>query len=352
MYAHRQKISSRKTVQNYAKTRREETDARQQAERQKALRSKKSQNRRSRSVYYGIMGHGAQFNAVQGLTTATFALPANVHVVTLTIPGAALVGYPKSFHVFHAILKHLSIECLEDLFRPDSYGTELRRFMSRILIDSNEFGNVGMHLYEGGKACPNMLLNTTLNHRPGMAFAPFMKRGVNVQDRWVDQAPELATYSVYPDEYSFLFLKRKGDDRPLTVSELPPMADQSDFDSLLASGYEPLTAQKMLYSHEDMDVDSKLMSRYFDAAYTLSTFVRNECTDVSNTYNVIVFACRSPMYFDAEANELLFGNFMNINANAFVRNDASNDARRQIVPRSRANQNARFGKCDPTKIWI
>jgi hypothetical protein len=350
MYAHRQKVSSRKTVQNYTQKRREETDARQQADRQKALGAKKAQNRRSRSIYYGIMGHGAQFNAVQGLTTATFALPSNVRVVTLTIPGAALVGYPKSFHVFHAILKHLSVECLEDLFRSDSYGTELRRFMSRMLVDSNEFGNVGMHLYEG--RCPNMLLNTTMNHRPGMAFAPFMKRGVDVQDRWVDQAPELATYSVFPDEYSFLFLKRKGDDRPLTVSELPPIADNDDFAQLLAAGYPPEVATKMLYSHEDMDVDPKLMSRYFDSAYTLSTFVRNECTDVSNTYHVIVFACRSPMYFDAEANELLFGNFMNINADAFVRNDASNDARRQIVPRSRANQNAQFARCDPTKIWI
>lgn len=332
---------------------REETRERQDTRRRETIDVRREQTRRSRSVYYGIMGHGAQFNAVQDLVTSNFILPRNVNVVTLTIPGAALVGYPKSFHVFHAILKHLSVDCLEDLFRADSYGTELRQYMSRMLVDSNEFGNVGMSLYEGGKACPDMLLNAAINHRPGMAFSKYMKHGTNVQTRWVDQEPELAQYAVYPDDYSFLFLKRKGDDRPLAVQELPPLSDKEDFDNLLAYGYDADVARKMLYSHEDMDVDPGLMNRYFDATYTLSTFVRKECTDVSNTYNIIVFACRSPMYFDAAARQVLFGgDFMNIDANVFVRRNASNDVHRAMVARSPSNQNARFARCDPTRIWI
>jgi hypothetical protein len=346
----RGKLGTR-TRETYTKKRRDESADRQQAERRKVLGTKREQIRRSNSIYYGIMGHGAQFNAIQDLVTSNFALPPNVKVVTLTIPGAALMGMPKSFHVFHAILKHLSIECLEDLFRPDSYGHELRQYMSRVLVESNEFGNVGINLYEG--LCPDMLLNATMNHYPDMTFQQYMKHGTNVKTRWVNREPQLAPYRVSPDDFSFLFLKRKGDDRPLTVGELPPLADQSDFDALLATGYEPLTAQKMLYSHEAMDVDPDLMRRYFDAAYTLSTFVRKECTDVSNMYHIIVFACRSPMFFDAGLREVLFnGNFMNIDANAFVQRNASNNVRRATVPRSPQMQNAAFEKCDPTRIWI
>ena len=339
------------TRENYKRKLREEAKDRQDVGRKIALDTKREQNRRSKSVYFGIMGHGSQFNAVQDLMMSTFALPRNVKVVTLTIPGTALTGLPKSFHIFHAILKHLSAECLEDLFRSDSYGTELRQYMSRMLVDSNEFVNVGMNLYEG--VCPDMLLNATMNHHPDMAFARYMKHGTNVNTRWVDQEAQLASYDVYPDDFSFLFLKRKGNDRPMTVQELPPLADQSDFDKLLAKGYAYMTAYKMLYSHEDMDVDPGLMSRYFDAAYTLSTFVRRECTDVSKMYHVLVFACRSPVFFDAGLSEILFeGDFMNIDANSFVQRNASNNVRRAMVPRSPSNQNARFGKCDPTRVWM
>lgn len=342
----RGKLGTR-TRNNYTRKRSNESDDRQQVERQKALDAK----RHSRSIYYGIMGHGSQFNAVQDLVTSTFALPPNVRVVTLTIPGEAFVGYPKSFHIFHAILKHLSVECLEDLFRTDSYGTELRQYMSRMLVDSKEFGNVGMNLYE--RTCPDMLLNATMNHYPDTVFSQYAKHGIDIRDRWVDQEPELAQFAVFPDDYSFLFMKRRGYDRPLKVDELPPIAEDDVFAGLLAKGYRPEVAIKMTYSHEDMDVDPALMRRYFDMAYTLSTFVRKECTDVSKMYNVIVFACRSPVFFDAAARQVLFGgNFMNINTNAFVQRNASNNVRRAMVPRSPSNQNARFSKCNPTFIWI
>lgn len=342
------------TFESLKKKRQDETERRQQEARQTVLSVRRTNMvRRSESVYYGIMGHGAQFNAVQDLVAATFALPRNVKVVTLTIPGTTLFGNPKSFHVFHAILKNLSVECLEDLFRSDSYGTELRQYMSRMLVESKEFENVGMNLYEG--TCPDMLLNATMNHYPHglQAFHPYMKQGTNVQSRWVDQPPELAKYAIYPDDYSFLFLKRKGNERPLTVDELPPLPTEEEYQNLLAIGYGSATARKMMYSHGHMDVDDGLMSRYFDTAYTLSTFVRTECTDVSKMYHIIVFACRSPMYFDSNANELIFGGeFMDIDASAFVERNASSNVRRAMVPRSPEMQNARFNKCDPTRIWI
>jgi len=43
---------------------------------------------------------------------------------------------------------------------------------------------------------------------------------------------------------------------------------------------------------------------------------------------------------------------MNIDADAFVQRNASSNVRRAMVPRSPSNQNARFGKCDPTKVWM
>lgn len=292
------------------------------------------------SVTLGFTAHGNQINDTEFLDTLTFRLPSNVRVILFTIPGAALWAARNAFFVFHAMIKHLSQSCLKDMFADDASGVEVRRFMSEAFASQEGSANVSFNLYRG--ECPELILSTSQNPGARGPFSQYKKSHLDDHAKWIDRPSELEGTTLTPDDFPFLFLKRRSRDPPVPMSMLPVHHDASRYNR---GGLSSDAMHQLSYANEAFAVDPGLMTSYFDRVFRLSTFIGSECTDRNKDYNVIVFSCRVPMYYDPSTRTFEQGDFMDIDSNVFVQRNRARNRAFTYVDRGRNRYN--LGICDP-----
>lgn len=290
----------------------------------------------------GITAHGSQINDDQLLDTLLLSLPSNVKVITITVPGAALMGTNMSFYRFYAMIKSLDSECLLRLFQDDADGKAMRIYMTKLFSEDGTFGNTMFTLYT--KTFPEMILSTL--YAPGSGvFDRYAKTNIPVHDRWIDRPVELMGTHMEPDYFPFILIDRDAADEPID----PPQTRPTPLDWQRYPNAPSISAaHKATYATEEYQVSHPLMERYFDAVFRLSTFIRRECTNPRIQYNVLVFACRSPMYFDAKTGTLLQGDYMDIDSDAFVRGEMQRKASRNYL--DYMNLNVKEDHCNPLRF--
>lgn len=281
----------------------------------------------------GFVAHGTQFNSIQNFETATFSLPDNVSVITVSVPGTTLYLRQSSFARLHSIIKGSSAGCLERLFAPTAEGRAYRKTVSRILTLENTDGRYPIDLSIYRQRCPELGLDTRqLLGRRYNAFAPFLKQP--------DDAPGERGGIRQGDYFPMVFFRRRSPEEaavPIITSVAPP-----------APG-APLPTQNSVYwaSYADSNfpVDPQLMLRYYDTTFRLSGFVQRECVDPSVQYGVLVFCCRSPTLVDRYASHLdpRPADFMDIDEDVFARRN-TNTANRNAMEVN--NDNRRAGDCN------
>lgn len=301
-----------------------------------------------RREFLGITAHGSQMNDVDTLDTLFIRIPDNVKVITLTIPGELLGGNLLAFHAFNQIIKHFTSDCLVDLFRDDAKGYKVRQEVTEEL--TGDLTNVDLHLYNG--VCPEMVLNTLHDARSTSVFRKYNKGDRSPLNKWIEPPPILRNTAFHPDFFPFVYLKRLDTQAP---NRYPPkLPDAEDIRGhLIAMGAAQATlndrpffcpaAMKLAYANDTFDVDEPLMRTYFDSIFTLSTFIKNECHDPTKLYNVIVFACRMPMYYDAASRSLVqAADPMAIDAEVFIRKEHPMSRNYSYM---NINTDKRVGKC-------
>lgn len=313
-------------------------------------RSKNVEARRSAERYpeyfYGLTAHGSQVNDINAFDTLFISLPSNVRVITITVPGEALYGNTKSFHIFYSMLKNLSSTCLKKLFEDSLDGVEMRKFMTRIYENSGEFQNVAFRYYTG--ECPQMILSTLHDSRTGV-FSQYHKGDDPTIDKFIDRPVELGAVDYDEDAFPFIFLKRRAKDPPVT--KYPPPPTEQDMLKFKAMGFEEAEAWRATYATEDFDVDPNLMTKYFDSVFTLSTFIQREY-DRNKIQNFVIFACRTPLFFDVPTKTLTQAPLpQNIPKNAFIKGERNRNRNSKYMnlDYNTVNQNDRMysSRCHP-----
>lgn len=301
---------------------------------------------RNPEYYYGLTAHGSQVNDINAFDTLFISLPPNVRVITITIPGQALYGNVKSFHIFYSMLKNLSSSCLQKLFEDSLDGVEMRKFMTRIYENSGEFQNVDFRYYTG--QCPEMILSTLSDSRTGV-FSKYHKGDDPSVDKFIERPVELDSIQYESDAFPFILLKRRAKDPPLT--QFPALPTVQDMLKFKAMGFAEAEAWRATYATDDFDVDPNLMTKYFDTVFTLSTFIRREY-DRTKTQNFVIFACRTPLFFDVPTRTLTQAPLpQNIPRNAFLKaeKNRNRNSRYMNLDYDTVDQNARMlsSRCHP-----
>jgi len=298
------------------------------------------------AYYYGLTAHGSQVNDINSFDTWFISLPPNVKVITITVPGQALYGNVKSFHIFYSMLKNLSSTCLETLFEDSVDGLEMRKFMTRIYENSGEFQNVSFRFYTG--QCPEMILSTLNDSRTGI-FTKYHKGNDPSVDKFIERPEELDSIQYTPDVFPFIFLKRRGKDAP--ASQFPALPTVDDMLKFKDMGFTEAEAWRATYASDDFDVDDSLMTRYFDTVFRLSTFIRQEYNR-TRQQNFVVFACRTPLFFNVATRTLTQTPLPeNIPRNAFIKaeKNRNKNSRYMNLNYDETQQNSRMlsSRCHP-----
>jgi hypothetical protein len=174
----------------------------------------------------------------------------------------------------------------------------------------------------------------------------YAKGHLSTMDRWIDRPTELRHLDMAPDAFPFILLRRPETEPPVLPPAFPRHEDY--LGNLRRTGGDASAAYKMTYADETYQVDHGLMTRYFDAVFRLSTFIERECRDPFKIHNVVVFACRSPMYYDAQSQTFTMGDYMNVDSNVFIRNEIRKQASANYQNHMAVNLNNRTGRrCDP-----
>lgn len=308
----------------------------------KLRRQARYQPNKRRTVFVGLTAHGSQINDVRFLDTLLFSLPPNVKILTITIPGTELLGTNMSFYRFYAMIKSLAADCLIKLFQDDADGKTMRQYMTRLFSEDGTFTNTRFTLYT--ETFPEMVLSTL--YAPGSGvFDRYAKTHVPIHDRWIERPIELMKTTMSPDYLPFILIERDAADGPIA----PPATRPTPLDFQRYPNAPSISAaHKATYATEQYHVSPPLMTRYFDAVFRLSSFIRRECTNPLIQYNIAVFACRSPMYFDANKQTLLQGDYMNIDHDVFVRKEIERNASRNY--RNYMNINVKDDRCNLLKF--